>query len=227
MPPEIRVTIWNEFLQELAEERPRAVYPEGIHRCLAHGLAPLGPFALHTATLREPDQGLPPEVLERTEVLVWWGHRAHREVADATSSRVADRVRREGMGFVALHSAHFSKPFLALMGTPCTLRHRVAGETEILRVADPAHPVAQGLPESFTLAQEEMYGEPFAVPDPEATVLTASFAGGEHFRAGCAWQCGAGRVFYFQPGHELYPAYRDPWILQVIANAILWTARRI
>jgi trehalose utilization protein len=67
-----------------------------------------------------------------------------------------------------------------------------------------------------------MYGEHFDIPEPEAQIFISSFAGGEVFRSGCCWRRGAGKVFYFRPGHETYPTYHDPNVLRVITNAVRW-----
>ena len=103
----IRVTVWNEFRHEKADEKVRAVYPDGIHRYLASFLEE--DFQVRTATLDEPEHGLTNEVLENTDVLLWWGHMAHEEVADEVVNRVYDRVANHGMGLIVLHSGHASK----------------------------------------------------------------------------------------------------------------------
>jgi trehalose utilization protein len=41
-----------------------------------------------------------------------------------------------------------------------------------------------------------------------------------------AWTRGAGRIFYFRPGHEAYPVYFNPSVRAVVANAVRWCARR-
>ncbi len=220
----IRVLVWNEFLHERRSEEVARIYPQGIHAVLAEALRAHGLTDVTTATLDEPEHGLSEERLAATDVLVWWGHKAHAEVADAVVGRVRTRVTENGMGFVPLHSAHFSKPFLALMGTGCFLKYRVAGESERLWVVDPAHPVAAGIDDRIELAREEMYGEPFDVPPPDDLVFISWFKGGEVFRSGCGWRRGLGRIFYFRPGHETYPTYHDPRIQRVIANAVRWTA---
>jgi trehalose utilization protein len=218
----LRVTVWNEFRHERANLQVAAVYPDGIHEALAGPLREAG-HAVRTATLDEPGQGLAGGALEATDVLLWWGHKAHGEVPDELAAHVQARVLG-GMGLVALHSAHFSKPFKLLMGTSCDLKWRVAGERERLWVVAPGHPVAEGLPERIELAPEEMYGEPFDVPPPEELVLVSWFQGGEVFRSGCCFRRGRGRIFYFRPGHETYPTYHDPLVQRVIANAVRWAA---
>lgn len=219
----IRVTVWNEYRHEKKDRKVSDIYPKGIHEAIADGLRPGPDLEVRTATLDEPEHGLTKESLSSTDVLVWWGHMAHGDVKDEAVDRVQARVL-EGMGLVVLHSGHFSKIFRRLMGTSCALRWREADEKERLWVVEQGHPVADGLPPYFELPREEMYGERFDVPQPDATVLIGWFAGGNVFRSGCAWTRGKGRIFYFQPGHETYPIYHQPEIRKVIANAVRWAA---
>ncbi|HRX42237.1 MAG TPA: trehalose utilization protein ThuA, partial [Clostridia bacterium] len=89
----IKVTIWNEYRHEKKSEVVRNLYPNGIHGAIADALAVDGDFMIRTATLDEPEHGLPEDVLNDTDVLVWWGHMAHGEVDDALVERIAVRVR--------------------------------------------------------------------------------------------------------------------------------------
>ncbi|MNH90167.1 Trehalose utilization [compost metagenome] len=216
----INVTIWNEFVHEKIHDEVRAVYPEGIHTALAEGLSGEG-FAIRTATLDEPEHGLTEEVLNSTDVLIWWGHMAHDRVSDEITQKVAKRVQ-QGMGLVVLHSGHFSKPFKALMGTSCDLKWREVGEQEILWNVNPSHPIAHGVNASIILEHEEMYGEFFDIPEPDELVFISNFEGGEVFRSGCTFRRGEGKIFYFRPGHETYPTYYNKEILRVIANGVNW-----
>ena len=50
--------------------------------------------------------------------------------------------------------------------------------------------------------ETEMVDEPFHVPVPDAAVFKERRDKGDHFRSGCVWTVGKGRVFYFRPGHE-------------------------
>ena len=222
MTRSVRVTVWNEFRHERTDPQVGAIYPTGIHDALATPLRTAG-HDVRTATLDEPEHGLGEGVLEATDVLLWWGHQAHAEVQDAVVERIHARVL-QGMGLIALHSAHFSKIFKRLMGTSCDLKWRVADERERLWVVAPGHPIVAGLPERIDLAREEMYGEHFDIPPPEELVLISWFQGGEVFRSGCCFYRGAGRVFYFRPGHETYPTYHQSQIQRVIENAVRWAA---
>ncbi|MCA9246477.1 MAG: ThuA domain-containing protein [Planctomycetales bacterium] len=220
----LRVTIWNEFIHEKTNEDVKRIYPNGIHVALAESLEQhFGDrVRLRTATLDETDHGLTEDVLQDTDVLLWWGHAAHDRVSDAIVTRVQQRVLR-GMGFIALHSAHASKIFQRLMGTGCMLRWREAGERERLWIIDPTHPIAEGIDgEFFELPKAEMYGEFFDIPAPDELVFISWFEGGEVFRSGCTFRRGRGKIFYFRPGHETYPIYFDANVRRVIANAVHW-----
>ncbi len=219
----IRVTIWNEYLHEKRDPKVAEVYPNGIHAVIADYLRGQPSFEVRTATLDEPEHGLTEDVLNGTDVLVWWGHLAHDRVNDLVVDRVYHRVL-EGMGLIVLHSGHFSKIFKRLMGTTCNLKWREAGERERLWVVARGHPIADGIGEYFELEHTEMYGEPFDIPRPDELVFISWFKGGEVFRSGCCFYRGMGKIFYFRPGHETLPIYYDPNVLRVIGNAVRWAA---
>ncbi len=222
--PSLRITVWNEFIHERERADVRAIYPLGIHHTIAAALANrLGDRAtVTTATLDEPEHGLSESRLESTDVLYWWGHMAHDRVADEIVERVAQRVLR-GMGLVVLHSGHAAKIFRQLMGTGCMLRWREAAERERLWIVSPGHPLVAGITgEFFELPHTEMYGEYFDIPQPDELVLVSWFQGGEVFRSGCTFRRGAGKIFYFRPGHETYPIYQDNNVQQILANAASW-----
>ncbi len=110
------------------------------------------------------------------------------------------------------------------MGTTCSLKWRDIGEREILWVTKPGHPIVEGIDDHIVLEQTEMYGEHFDIPEPDEQIFISSFAGSEVFRSGCTWMRGAGKIFYFRPGHEMYPLFYDANVLKVITNAIRWAA---
>jgi trehalose utilization protein len=222
----IRVTVWNENLHEQHQESVKKIYPKGMHTPIAEGIErELGGAEVRTATFDDPEHGLTEKVLAETDVLTWWGHAAHERVEDAIVDRVHERVL-DGMGLVVLHSGHKSKIFMRLMGTSCRLRWREMGERELVWTVSPSHPIASGVPQPIVIPHQEMYGEFFDIPPPDELVFISSFEGGEVFRGGCCFQRGAGRIFYFSPGHEEYPVYFQPEIQRVIANAVAWCADR-
>jgi trehalose utilization protein len=219
----IRAVVWGENVHDRENAEVRRIYPKGMHGAIADALNEDKAIHATTATLEQPEHGLTEKRLAETDVLTWWGHRAHGEVSDAVVERVAERVW-QGMGLIVLHSGHFSKIFKKLMGTPCSLKWREAGEKERVWVINRNHPIAQGLGSHFEIENTEMYGEPFTIPEPMETVFITWYQGGEVFRSGVTFQRGGGRVFYFSPGHEVYPIYHDKNVRQVLRNAVKWAA---
>lgn len=220
----IKVTVWNEFINDRLQEEVIKIYPQGIHEALAGYLRAAPDLEVATATLHEPERGLTEQRLTDTDVLLWWGHAAHNLVEDEIVERVHRHVLA-GMGLILLHSAHFAKIFKRLMGTSCNLKYREADDREIVWVISPGHPIAAGIRDHFILPVEEMYGEYFDIPMPDEIIFISSFTGGEVFRSGVTFQRGAGRIFYFRPGHESHPTYHDKNVLRVIENGVRWAAQ--
>ena len=218
----LKVTVWNEHRHEKENPVVSGIYPEGIHGAIAKPLTERG-FAVRTATLDEPEHGLTQEVLDATDVLIWWGHKAHREVQDEIVDRVQRRIL-DGMGLVVLHSGHHSKIFKRMMGTTADLKWREANDKERLWVVLPGHPIVDGVGEYIEIEEEEMYGEFFDIPQPDELVFVSWFTGGEIFRSGCCYFRGRGKIFYFRPGHETYPTYHNKDVLHVIGNGVRWAA---
>ena len=102
--------------------------------------------------------------------------------------------------------------------------YRNDGKPSHLTTLLPDHPIAKGVPTTWDLAQTEMYDEPYHVPTPDAVVFEEKWDAGEHFRSGCVWNVAKGRVFYFRPGHETYPIYRQEIPLKILENAARWLA---
>jgi trehalose utilization protein len=217
----IHVTIWNEFVHERENPHVATIYPDGIHNTIATSLREHSELEIRTATLQDAGQGLSAGVLDHTDVLLYWGHAAHDEISEEAVVRIQQRVLN-GMGFVPLHSAHWSKIFKRLMGTSCALRYREAGERERVWNVNPGHPIAEGVGDYVEIAESEMYGEPFGIPMPDEQVFISWFQGGEIFRGGNCWYRGSGRIFYLSSGHELYPIYHNPGIQRILYNGIRW-----
>ena len=221
MSSSIRVTVWGEFRHEKKNPKVAAIYPQGMHETIAGFLRTHPDLSVGTATLDQPEHGLSPEVLDKTDVLIWGGHMAHGDVKDEIVARVKTRVL-EGMGLIVLHSGHYAKIFKALMGTTCSLKWRESTDKERLWNVMATHPIAAGIGEYFEIPNEEMYGEPFGIPTPDELIFISWFTGGEVFRSGATWYRGNGRIFYFRPGHETYPTYHHAQVQQVIVNAVRW-----
>ncbi len=218
----INVTIYNEFIHEKKSADVGKIYPDGIHGAIGQQLqtqANIG--SVRYATLEMPEHGLTEQVLASTDVLIWWAHLRHGDVADEVVERVHARVL-EGMGLVVLHSGHHSKIFRKLMGTSCSLLWREADERERLWVVNPFHPITQGIGAYIELEKAEMYGEVFDIPEPDELLFISWFEGGEVFRSGATWRRGRGKIVYFRPGHETYPIFFNQDVQQVIYNSVQW-----
>jgi len=218
----MNILIYNEGVHD-KEEWMKKVYPDGIHGALKQALNDLGNITI--TILDDVEEIVTEECLNKTDVMLWWGHCAHGSVPDKVAELVHSAVLK-GMGFIALHSAHLSKPLVRILGTSCTLKWR-DDDRERIWVTAPFHPIAQGLPEYFELNQEEMYGEFFDIPKPDDVIFTGWFAGGEVFRSGCTFSRGYGRIFYFQPGHEAFPTYYNENVVKILKNAVKWASSSV
>ena len=221
--PKRRVLVWSEGTA------PKNVYPKDINTVVADGLmASLKGWEIAIGNLGDPDQGCAPESIKKTDVLLWWGHQKHGQVKDENVAEIVRRVKEDGMGFIALHSSHFSKPLKRILGTNCGFKAYVAdGSALKVIVKEPSHPISKGV-KDFQQPHTERYSEPFEVPEPEAVPLDGEYTlpdgSKEKSRQGLCWTIGKGKVYYFQPGHETYPVYQDPNTQLVLHNAVLWAA---
>ncbi len=216
----IRVTVWNEYVHEREYEGIAKVYPKGIHGCIADFLDTDEDITVRCATLDMENQGISEEMLENTDVLIWWAHARHEEITDE-NVRLMQEAVLGGMGLIALHSAHCSKIMKALMGTTMSLNWR-NNDSETLQCVKTLHPIANGVPSVIDIPHEEMYSEWFDIPKPDDIVFEGTFSNGEKFRSGVTFTRGYGKIFYFQPGHEEYPIYFMPEIQRIITNAVHW-----
>ena len=116
------------------------------------------------------------------------------------------------MPLIALHSAQYAKIFRGLLGMSCGLVWRESGEKHRLWVTAPGHPIVEGL------------GQYFEIPQPDELVFIGWSQGGNVFGCECCFHRGRGKIFYFQPEHEMFSVFYQPEIVQVIGNAARWAA---
>ncbi|GGA37183.1 ThuA domain-containing protein [Paenibacillus physcomitrellae] len=226
---DIRITVFCEHHQDRYEP-VKSVYPDGIHAAIAAAFAEEPGFQITIATQDMPSHGLTNEVLECTDVLIWWSHIDNHLLDDTVANEVCRRVVRDGMGFIALHSASFSKPWQRMLGIEYEagewgrFRTMPKGEKERLWVVAPGHPICEGLGDFIEIPQDEMYGEPMLIPEPDKLLFIAWWEGGEVCRSGTLFERGRGKIFGFTPGHEEFPIYHQSEIRRVLRNAVRFLA---
>lgn len=273
----IQVVIWDEQQPE-----QRQVYPNFLGNELADALAQHERLEVTAVKMDDPDMGLSKVMDESCDVMIWWGHRRHDEIPPEIGIEIMEKVKAGKMDFIALHSAHFSTPFMECMAevtrqqveatyqpSPeknieveylpyrryapkdelamaiepwvrpykypdgsvnlivqlpncCFPAWRVDGKPSYFKTLLPDHPIAQDIPEAFSLPETEMYSEPFHVPEPDEVVFEEYWNTGEWFRSGSVWTLGKGKVFYFRPGHETYDIFARKIPIKIIENAVLW-----
>src|SRR5258706_3233299 len=113
----IRVLIWNEGRHEKLNPKVAEIYPNGMQGAIAAHLKKFPEFTVSTSSLDDPEQGCSEKGINDTDVLLWWGHMYHDDVADAAVERVQHRVLA-GLGAIVLLSGHFSQNFLRPLDAP-------------------------------------------------------------------------------------------------------------
>lgn len=243
----VRVLVWDENPRHSDKE----VYPTNLRGAIADSLNKLGggQIVADTAHLDEENQGVTAEKLKNYDVLIWWGHARHGEVNDEIAEIVKQAVHKDGLGFIPLHSGHYSKTYKAVLDATGHLfggwREIEGFEREEITVCAPKHPIAEGI-EDFVIDAEEMYGSPFGAPPFQTLVFQSYFPhGDDYFPCGFTVTVGdgidpeftsgpgkgvhqgrgIGRVFYFRPGHETVPTYHNETVQKIIKNGVLWCAK--
>lgn len=275
----IHVLVWDEQQPRQAEAYDNFLGNEIVAQLKASA----DDLELRSVALDDPEQGLSAGNLEWADVIVWWGHVRHSDVTEENAQRIVDSIRQGDLDLIALHSAHWARPFVEAMNwrsvedgrkqleshtkgrqltietvtppqertvpmhgsllTPaafgfkkggnafhgvihlpwcCFPDYRPDGKPGTMTVKSPKHPIAKGLPTTVQVKQTEMYNEPFHVPDPDEVIFEETWELGERFRSGMVWNIGKGKVFYFRPGHETYPVFKQPEMIQIIENACRW-----
>ena len=67
----MKVTVWNENYHEKTDPKVTELYPGGIHSYIASFLK-CDDIEVRTATLDDPECGLTQEVVDDTDVMIWW-----------------------------------------------------------------------------------------------------------------------------------------------------------
>lgn len=219
----IKVTVWSEGIDPELEPRAIAIYPDDINTYLAGFMSKEEDFEVITRNIHQKENGLSQEILDDTDVLVWWSHLYDDQVSDEVANRVT-RAVLNGMGILFLHASLGSKPAKRLLGeNSLDGKYREVGEMERIWVVNRSHFIVGDLEKEYIeIPGSEMYGEPYGMPTPDDIVFISWFEGGEVLRSGVSWNKGAGKVFFFSPGHEEFPVYYNREIQKIINNIVRW-----
>lgn len=107
----VRVLVWDEQ----QPQQKQGYDGKFLGETLVEKLGSREGLKVTGAALDNPEQGLPAAVLEQTDVLIWWGHVQHARVAPSKAEEIVQRVLQGKLHFIALHSAHWARPFVRLM----------------------------------------------------------------------------------------------------------------
>jgi trehalose utilization protein len=106
----IRVVVWDE-----QQPQQLTAYTNYLGNQIATRLRSRPDFEVKSVRLADPEQGLADETLDGCQVLIWWGHVKNGEVDPKRAAKVVERVMEGKMALLALHSAHWSEPFVQAM----------------------------------------------------------------------------------------------------------------
>lgn len=107
----VHVLIWDE-----QQAQQLQVYSDYLGEQIAAALSAQDGIEVRSVKLDDPDLGLSAENLDWADVLIWWGHVRQGEVTpDVARERIVSRVLDGELSLIALHSAHWSTPFMECM----------------------------------------------------------------------------------------------------------------
>lgn len=106
----IRVIVWDE-----QQPRQKQAYKNFLGNQIAGYLKTRPGLTIKTARLDDTKQGISEKSLDECDVLVWWGHVRQQEVTPETSRKIVERIKAGKLSLIALHSAHWSTPFMEAM----------------------------------------------------------------------------------------------------------------
>ena len=108
--PTVRVVVWDE-----RQPQQKQAYEDFLGNRIAEHLRTKPGFSVKSVALDDPDQGLSEGILGECDVLIWWGHVRQAEVTPETGKKIVARILAGDLALIALHSAHWSTPFVEAM----------------------------------------------------------------------------------------------------------------
>lgn len=106
----VRVIVWDE-----QQPTQKKAYPNYLGNEIAEYLRSKPGLVVRSVKQSDPHLGLSDDALASCDVLIWWGHVRQREIKPEFARRIVERIRQGKLSLIALHSAHWSTPFIEAM----------------------------------------------------------------------------------------------------------------
>ena len=145
----INVVVWDE-----QQPRQKEAYDNFLGNEIAKYLSSQPGLNVRSTNLSASGKGIADNVLDSCQVLVWWGHVRQAEITPAEGKQIVARIKRGQLSLIALHSAHWSTPFIEAMNA----RAKDDALGQVVRVG-PHQEVLTRLPEVVDALQGDASGE--------------------------------------------------------------------
>ena len=109
----IKVVVWDE--QQPAQKQ---AYANFLGNQIAEHLRSQPGISVRSVSINDAGQGLASGELDDCQVLFWWGHVRHAEITPETGRSIVQRIKDGKLSLIAIHSAHWSTPFVEAMNEP-------------------------------------------------------------------------------------------------------------
>jgi trehalose utilization protein len=106
----VKVVVWDE-----RQPKQKTAYPDFLGNQIAGALSKRPGLSVRSVALDDPGRGVSEAVLDDCQVLIWWGHVRQGLIKPDQGQRIVKRIRAGKLSLIALHSAHWSTPFIEAM----------------------------------------------------------------------------------------------------------------
>lgn len=106
----IHVVVWDERQPE-----QKQAYDQFLGNQIATSLKGRSGFSVESVGLDDDEKGLSPGLIRGCDVLIWWGHKRQAEITPKMVRPLIERIKEGTLSLIALHSAHWSTPFVEAM----------------------------------------------------------------------------------------------------------------
>src|SRR5580698_773112 len=106
----ISVVVWDERQPE-----QKQAYDNFLGNQIAAHLKSKPGFSVQSVSIDDDEKGLSPGIIRECDVLIWWGHRRQADITPKMVQPIIERIKEGTLSLIALHSAHWSTPFVEAM----------------------------------------------------------------------------------------------------------------